>query len=83
MLGLLALAAAFFSYLWAYCLTDALVAADMMPPVTLEADPRPKWFVSTWFVLMVVFMFAGYLLQLVSRRELNSIAEMEKAEEVP
>ena len=81
-LGLLAMAAGVFSYLWAYCLTDALVAVEMLSPLPRgEADPRPKWFVSSWFVLMIVFMFAGYFLQQLSRRELNSIDEMERYDE--
>lgn len=82
-LGLIALAAGVFSYLWAYCLTDALVAADVLKPIAPESDPRPRWLITCWFVLMVVFMVAGYLLQRVSARQLSSIDEMEKVDDVP
>jgi hypothetical protein len=80
-LAIIAMAAGVFSYLWAYCLTDALVAADMIAPISRDADPRPRWLVTTWFILMVVFIVVGYLLQRVSARQLSSIDEMEKVED--
>jgi hypothetical protein len=79
-LALIALAAGVFSYLWAYCVTDALIAADVLPPISPGADPRPKWLVTSWFALMVVFIVAGYLLQRVSARQLRSIDEMEQVD---
>jgi hypothetical protein len=80
-LGLIAIAAAVFSYLWSYCLTDALVAAEFLNPLPKDYDPRPKWLVSSWFVLMVVFMVMGYLLQKISSRQLSTIDDMERAED--
>src|SRR5262245_47679202 len=60
-LVLLAIAAFVFSYLWAYCLTDALVAADMRAPLPRDGDPRPRWLVTGWLALTTVFALVGWL----------------------
>lgn len=76
-LGLLALAATVFSYLGAYCLTDALVAAEVRLPISGDHDPRPKWFAVGWFVLMVTFLFVGWVMRVASARQMRSIDAME------
>jgi len=80
-LALIALAAGVFSYLWAYCLTDALVAAEVLAPINRLNDPRPRWFATSWFAMMIVFMLVGFFLQRVSVRQMRSLDAMEEAEE--
>jgi hypothetical protein len=76
-LTLLSLAALVFSYLWAYCLTDALVSAEIRSPIGAGDDPRPRWLVTGWFVLMSVFLVAGWVLKVASARQMRSIDAME------
>jgi hypothetical protein len=75
-LGLLALTSLIFSYLGAYAVAGALVQADVIHRWRPDADPRPKWLVVGFCVLLLVFVCVGALARHLSRRELRQIDEM-------
>src|SRR5687768_9108314 len=68
-LGLLALTSLTFSYLGAYAVLGALVRSEVLPPWNPDADPRPKWLVLGFFVLMATFVCAGAAVRQLSRRQ--------------
>ncbi|MCS7033382.1 MAG: hypothetical protein NZ561_05220 [Phycisphaerae bacterium] len=82
-LFLLATAALVFSYLGAYCLTDALVAAGLRSPLPRDPDPRPRWLLTGWLTLTAAFSIFGWIWKLLISRQLRSIDEMESADEAP
>lgn len=75
--GLLALVALIFSYLFAYCGTNALVTAEVISPWKPGADPRPK--LLGLFAVLFMGLFSGIaaLARWASRRQLSSIDAME------
>lgn len=79
--GLLALTSLTFSYLGAYAVSGALVQTEVMRRWRPDADPRPRWLVMGFCVLLAIFMCAGGLVRFLSRRQLKQIDEM--AEETP
>ena len=79
-LALLSVAAAIFSYLLAYCLVNALVAADVMTRWSPGRDPRPKAFLAVFVGLMALFVALGAVARWLSRRQLSRIEEMESDE---
>lgn len=80
-LGLLALTALTFSYLGSYAVMNALVAADVIPAWPTNRDPRPRWLLIGFCVLMLAFIVVGELCRQVSKRELRKIEEMTDAED--
>jgi hypothetical protein len=78
-LGLLALTALTFSYLGAYALTNALVAAEVMHKWPSDRDPRPKWLLIGFCVLMLTFLVTGEVFRQMSKRELREIDAMTEA----
>lgn len=70
-------AALILSYLAAYAVTNALVAADVMSPWPRDRDPRPRWMGIGFFALMALFSAIGAVARLISRRQLHAIDEME------
>jgi hypothetical protein len=79
-IGLLVGAAAVFSYLIAYAMTNALAAADVIKPFTRDHDPRLKWFLATFCVLLMIFAGFGAMVRHISTRNLREIEQMEKEE---
>lgn len=75
--GLLFVAALIISYLLAYCLINALVAAEVMTHWGPGRDPRPKIFISAFLTLTSSFAGIGYVVRSLSRRQLSRIDEME------
>ena len=75
-LGLLALTSVTFSYLGSYAVAGALVQAEMIRPWAADADPRPRWLLTAFCVLMLCFMFVGAAARQLSRRQLKDIEEM-------
>jgi hypothetical protein len=75
-LGLLALTALTFSYLGAYAVTGALVAEQVMPPWPREHDPRPRWLLTGFCVLMLCLMAVGGALRRMSKRAFDQIDAM-------
>lgn len=80
-LGLLVLAALTFSYLGAYAGTNALVNAQMMPPISHEHDPRLRWALSSFVIIMALFGVVALLLRLVSRWQFQRIDKMLDADD--
>jgi hypothetical protein len=78
-LGLLALTALTFSYLGAFAVTNALVAANVMQPWSHGHDPRFRWLVTGFCVLMLVFMTAGEFLRRWGKSDFKAIDEMAEA----
>lgn len=75
-LALLAAAALTFSYLGAYAASDALVAADVLSRWPAGTDPRPRWMLGGFAVLMGLFVVAAVFARFVSRRQLRRIDAM-------
>ena len=67
------------SYLWAYALTNALVAADLISRWQPGSDPRPMRMCIGFVVMMVLFTIIAFIAQWMSRRQLKRIDEMEEA----
>jgi hypothetical protein len=78
-LGLLALTALTFSYLAAYALTNALIAAQVVQPWPHDHDPRPRRLVIGFCVLMLIFMALGEVLRRLSKSQFKAIDEMAEA----
>ncbi len=78
--GLLALTALTFSYLGSYAIYSALIAAQIVQPFQ-GADPRPRWLLTSFCILMLVFIVFGEVFRRLSRRDFRAIDEMSEAEE--
>ncbi|HMB95246.1 MAG TPA: hypothetical protein VKK61_04330 [Tepidisphaeraceae bacterium] len=76
-LALLAVTAAILSYLGAYAMANALVKAEMITPWPPGNDPRPRWFIIGFAILMGIFFTVGTLARSASGRYLRRIDEME------
>jgi hypothetical protein len=75
-IGLLALTSLTFSYLGAYAVAGALVQAEVLHRWQPGHDPRPKWLVAGFFLLLTAFGGVGGLARFLSRRELRHIDKM-------
>lgn len=73
---MLVLAAATFSYLSAYAVSDALVSADVLKRWPAGTDPRPRWMAVTFAAVMSCFLVAGTAARALSRRQLRRIDAM-------
>jgi hypothetical protein len=80
-LGLLVLAATTFSYLGAYAVTSALVNAQMIPPISREHDPRLRWALSSFVIIMTVCGIFALVLRLLSRKQFQRIDRMLDADD--
>jgi amino acid transporter len=76
-LGLLAMTAMIFSYLGSYAVADALVNAEIVPRWPPNTDPRPRWMILGFSVLMVLFIAAAGVFRWLSRRQLRAIDAMD------
>jgi len=77
-LGFLVISAATLSYLGAYAMTNALVAADLIKAWPKDHDPRLKWFLLGFVTLVTLFAGIGALFRFFSSRHLKKIDEMEQ-----
>jgi hypothetical protein len=73
---MLAATALVFSYLGAYALSGALIAADMLSPWSPNHDPRPRWLVVGFVSLTAAFVVVAALFKWLSRRQLREIDRM-------
>ena len=80
--SLLVGAALILSYLAAYAVTNALVAADVISPWPRDRDPRPRWMGVGFFALITMFAVAGAVVRVMSRRQLHKIDEMETTDDL-
>jgi hypothetical protein len=69
------------SYLWAYAITNALVASDVISRWPPGHDPRPLRMGIGFVVMMCFFTAIAGVSQWMSQRQLRRIDEMEQAEE--
>jgi hypothetical protein len=79
-LGLLVGAAAILSYLGAYAMANALVAAEVVKPWPREQDPRFRWFLVGFVVLVSLFAGLGAMFRFFGSRHLKQIDEMEQTD---
>jgi hypothetical protein len=75
-LSLLAVAAATFSYLGAYAVTNALANAEIIPRISREHDPRLRWALCGFVLLMISFGVIALVFRIVSRRQFRRIDRM-------
>jgi hypothetical protein len=73
-------AALIVSYLCAYALTNALIAAELMNRWPPGRDPRPVRMCMGFVVMMSLFTGGAVYAQWASRRQLQRIDEMEQGE---
>ncbi len=74
--GLLLLAAATFSYLGAYAVTNALANAELIRPISHDHDPRLRWALTGFVMLMTLFGLIALVSRIVGRRQVRRIDRM-------
>lgn len=74
---LLTITAAIFSYLGSYAMANALVAAEVLKPWPANHDPRPRWFLIGFTVLICLFGLIGLAVRHFSVRQLQEIDQMD------
>ena len=72
-LGVLVVAAGVLSYLGAYAVTNALLAAEVLERWPAGTDPRPRWLLTCFVSLLLGFAAAAMLFRVVSRRQLRRL----------
>jgi hypothetical protein len=81
--ALLAGVALIFSYLIAYAMVNALVAAEVIKRWPAGSDPRFRWFIVTFGILMTVFLGIGALARHSTRRQMRRMEALEREAESP
>lgn len=66
-------AAAVLSFLGSYALSDVLVQADIVGKWTAGNDPRPRWMLTSFVVLLGGFTLIGMLARQASNSQLRRI----------
>jgi hypothetical protein len=79
-MGLLATAAATFSYLGAFAATDALAKVNVIHPIAKEHDPRPVWAAIGFGAIITVFLLVAILMRHLSSRQFRCIDQMNEGE---
>ena len=79
-MGVLAATALTFSFLGSYAVYNALVSAGVVQQYTGK-DPRPKWLVIGFCVLMVIFIGVGEFFRFLSKRQFKAIDAMAEAKD--
>ena len=77
--SMLIAAALILSYLMAYAVTNALVAAEVVSRWPPGSDPRPLRMCFGFIAWMTAFTAVAAIAQWMSRRQLKRIDEMEQA----
>ena len=80
-LGLLALAAATFSYLGAFAVTDALAKAKVIHPISKDHDPRALWAAIGFVAILILVLLVAVVLRLSSSRQFKSIDQISEGGE--
>jgi TRAP-type C4-dicarboxylate transport system permease small subunit len=73
-------AAATFSYLSAYAVSDALVSADVMKRWPDGSDPRPRNMACVFAGVLTFFVAVGVIARTLTGRQLRQIDAMSDAE---
>lgn len=76
--GLLIAAAMIISYLSSYAVANAMVAADVVKPWPADSDPRPKWFIIGFIILITLFGGIAMAARQLSALQMKKFDEMEK-----
>ena len=69
------------SWLGVYAVTNALIAAEVIKEWPVNADPRPRWMLTTFFAIFGAFTVISLMFQWMSWRQLKRIDEMADAED--
>jgi hypothetical protein len=75
-LGLLGLTSLTFSYLGAYAVAGVLVKTEVLRPWPAGSDPRPRWLLTGFCVLLLMFMSIGGIVRTLSKRHMAQIDDM-------
>jgi len=78
-IALFAGAALIISYLFAYCIINALAASDVIARWKPDHDPRPKYFIGAFVALSALFSGFGLIARAMSKRQMRKIDEIETA----
>lgn len=76
-LALLVLAAGLFSYLGGYAVVGALLAAELINPWPPDRDPRPRWALVSFALMLLTLSALAWLLRRSSRRQLQRIDDIQ------
>src|SRR5689334_12214220 len=66
------------SYLGSYAITTVLAASDLIPRWTPDHDPRPRWMLMSFAILLGGFALLGGVARLLAGRQLRRIEAMDK-----
>ena len=78
--GLLLVAAATVSYLGAYAVTNALASAELIRPISHDHDPRLRWALTGFVLLMSLFGLIAGISRIIGRRQVRRIDRMNDAD---
>ena len=78
--GLLVIAAATFSYMGAYSVTDALAKVNVIRAVPKDHDPRLLWAAIGFVTIMTGFLLIAVLMRHLSSRQFRCIDQMNEGE---
>lgn len=74
--GLLVIAAAIFSYMGAYSVTDALAKVSVIRAIPKDHDPRPLWAAIGFVTFMTLFLVGAIVMRHLSSRQFQRIDQM-------
>lgn len=80
-LALLVTAAATFSYLGAYAITDALVRSNVIRAFSRNPDPRPLWAALGFVSVMTAFLLVAMLMRYLSWKQFRRIDQMGESDD--
>ena len=80
-LGLLGLTSLTFSYLGSYAVANVLVSEHIIQPWSRANDPRPRWLITAFCVLMLTLMVGAELLRRWGRSDFKAIDDMADAKD--
>jgi hypothetical protein len=79
--GMLSLTAATLSYLGSYAIANALVAAELLKAWPRDHDPRPRWFMTGFAILISLFLIIVGAARRSSAKQMKRIEEEMEADE--
>jgi hypothetical protein len=79
-LGLLVIAAATFSYMGAYAVTDARAKVNVIRAVPKDHDPRPLWAAIGFVTIITLFLVGAIVMRHLSSRQFRCIDQMNEGE---
>jgi len=70
-----------FSWLAVYAVPNALIVADLLPPLARDHDPRPRWLMISFGAIFGGLVLVPALMGLISRLQMRRMDHIAEAEE--